>query len=240
VRRFAFVLTLFLAAPLWAADPPTLNIPDEIKAQPGAWVVIAPDTTAKAVTYVALDGLSAFPSSELKDPRKLVVNAPAAGRFRFVAVGTLNDEQAVKAFVIVVGDAPPVPPGPGPGPGPGPDPFGGGMTAAAPAFRCLIVYESADLSKLPPAQLTAITSAAVRDYLNAHCVAGPDGKTKEWRVWDASVNTSNESATWQKVMARPRKSIPWITIGNGKAGYEGPLPPDVNSTLELLKRFGGP
>jgi hypothetical protein len=96
----------------WAA--PTIEIPAEVKAEPGSWVVVSPKTDAASVVYVGLDGLAAFPSSELKDPRKLVVNPSKAGRFRFVAVGTLKDEQATAAFTIVVGDAPPVPPGPGP------------------------------------------------------------------------------------------------------------------------------
>ncbi len=114
--RFALLL-VFLAAPAWA-DPPKLLIPSEVPAQPGQWVVIVPDTDAKAITYVGLDGLSAFPSSELRDPRRLVVNAPASGRFRFVAVGTLNDEQTAVPFTVVVAGTPPTPP-----PAPTPDAF---------------------------------------------------------------------------------------------------------------------
>ncbi len=119
MRQFlSAVLLLALASPSWA-DPPPLEIPAEIKAQPGAWVVVSPKTTAAAVLYVGLDGLSAFPSSELKDPRKLVVAAPVvAGRWRFVAVGTLKDEMTETPFSIVVGDAPPTPPVPPTPPGP--------------------------------------------------------------------------------------------------------------------------
>jgi hypothetical protein len=112
--------------------PPTLEIPAEIKADPGDWVVVSPKTDAKAIAYVGLDGLKAFPSSELKDARKLVVNPPRAGRYRFVAVGTLGDEQTATPFVVVVGDAPappPVPPGPVP-PAPTPDDFSLSVKAA--------------------------------------------------------------------------------------------------------------
>lgn len=110
-KLFAAALILFTTA-IATAEPPKLIIPAEIKADVGAWVVVSPDTTAKAITYVGLDGLSAFPSSELKDQRKLVVNPPRVGTYRFVAVGTLNDEQATATFAVVVGGGgtPPVDP----------------------------------------------------------------------------------------------------------------------------------
>ncbi len=118
------LLLLLVAAPAWA-DPPTLNIPPEITAQPGQWVVVAPETTAKAILYIGLDGLAAFPSSELKDPRKLVVNVPnqPGAKFRFVAVGTLNDEMAQTTFAVVVAGAPVPPPPPT-------DPFQAALQAA--------------------------------------------------------------------------------------------------------------
>lgn len=113
MKRLLYACVLAVAAVQTAWAGPVIEIPAEVKAEPGSWVVVSPKTDAVSVVYVGLDGLAAFPSSELKDPRKLVVNASKAGRFRFVAVGTLKDEQATAAFTIVVGDAPPTP-GPGP------------------------------------------------------------------------------------------------------------------------------
>jgi hypothetical protein len=119
-RPLALLTLLVLALPAWCT-PPKLSIPEEVKGAPGSWVVVSPDTTAKAVLYIGLDGLAAFPSSELRDPRKLVVFTPQqGGRWRFVAVGTLGDELATATFTVVSGDAPP--PGPSPGPSPGPTP----------------------------------------------------------------------------------------------------------------------
>lgn len=122
-----------------------------------------------------------------------------------------------------------------------PDP----VTPAEPApipekgFRVLIVYETADLAKLPASQAAALTSSEVRNYLNSACVVGADGKTKEWRILDKDANLSNESQLWQAAMKRDRKSLPWIVISDGTTGFEGPLPQNTADVLSLLKKRGG-
>src|SRR5581483_8232697 len=133
----------------------------------------------------------------------------------------------------------PVPPTP-PGPTPNPDPFSGkAMATASPSLRVLIVYESSTLSQLPKAQAGILTDGNLRAYLTSHCVTGADGKTADWRIWDKDVNTAAESPVWQRVMARPKASIPWIVIGDGSAGFEGALPADSVSPLALVQKFGG-
>lgn len=139
---------------------------------------------------------------------------------------------------ITVGTPTPPPPDPGPGPGPGPPPSPAPIPVAG--FRVLMVYESADLSKMPAAQQVILYSKPVRDYLNAKCIMGPDNKTHDWRIWDRDSDTSNESALWQAAMKRPRASVPWIIISDGKKGYEGPLPATVDETLALLKKYAEP
>jgi hypothetical protein len=117
-----------LAPPTFGREPPApvpvaqpvLTIPAEVRATPGDWLVVSPQTNCVAVAYVGLDGLSAFPSGELRDARKLIVNPPRGGpsRYRFVAVGTLGDQLVQTPFAVVTDDAPgptpPVPPGPAP------------------------------------------------------------------------------------------------------------------------------
>lgn len=132
----------------------------------------------------------------------------------------------------------PMPPPPPPGPGPNPDPFSDGATA--PGFRVLMVYESSqmtDSTGKPLPALKAFSDSTVRAFLDAHCVLGPDSKTHEWRIWDQNVDTTNESALWQKVMSRPRASVPWILIGNGTAGFEGPPPGSPAEALALLQKY---
>jgi hypothetical protein len=127
---------------------------------------------------------------------------------------------------------------PGPNP-PGPvDPPKPPAPIVADGLHVLIVYESADLQKLPPGQLSALKSQTVRDYLDGRCAK--ENGVAAWRIWDADVDTKESSKAWQDAMKRPRASLPWIVISDGKSGFEGPLPGTVDATLELLKKWGNP
>lgn len=100
---------------------------DEIKVPKGTWVTVSPlpDSNVKTVTYVSLDGLAAFPSSNLTDQRKLVVQPNADGRFSFAAIGSLNDVSVRTDLTIIVGSVTPPTPTPTPvppAPTPQPDP----------------------------------------------------------------------------------------------------------------------
>lgn len=128
---------------------------------------------------------------------------------------------------------PPKPPEPTP-PAPDKPPI------AAAGFRVLIVYETGDLPKYPPAQQAVFYSDDVRSYLRTHCAVGLDGKTAEARVFDQNTPMANESKLWQDAMARPRKSLPWIVVSNGKTGTEEPLPANVADAMALLRKYGGP
>jgi len=167
------------------------------------------------------------------------VAAPGAYRVELLAItlapdGTTVIAEAV-ASVVIGGDPKPDPKPPEPGPGPKPDP------APIPdaGFRVLMIYETAEVQSLPPAQSSVLFSKQVRDYLDKKCATGRDGKTKEWRIWDKDIDTAGESKAWQAAMSRKRESVPWIVISNGSTGYEGPLPANVADALSLLKKYGG-
>lgn len=165
-----------------------------------------------------------------------IVEAFSKGRCELLVVpgGAKTAANVIRRTLDVLGPGPaPVPPEPGPTP-PGPEP-----PAPIPGgeLRVLIVEESADRAKLPAAQQAVLFSPRVRDYLNTNCAVGPDGKTPEWRILDKDTDLSGESAIWQAVMKRPRQSLPWIVIGYGNTGYEGPLPATVDEMLKLLARY---
>jgi hypothetical protein len=132
--------------------------------------------------------------------------------------------------VAVGGTPPPQPPGPGPqppGPGPTPNP------TTEPTV--LIVYETAELSKLPPAQLSALYAKEVRDWLDRKA-------PKRWRIWDQNiVDPSKDVAVFGALMQRPRQSLPWLVIADpaGKPAFEGPLPANAADLLATLSKYGG-
>ena len=85
----------------------------------------------------------------------------------------------------------------------------------------------------------------VADYLAAKCVKGADGKTPETRAYDQHTPMDAAPKLWRDAMARPRSSLPWLVVSNGKTGFEGPVPynpadpADLNPILTLLKKYGG-
>lgn len=111
MRAISFALLVAVSS---FAAPPKLEIPSEKLKPVAGYVRFAPETTAKSVTYVPLDDAYPFPSEELKDGRRFVL--PVAGlkpgKYRFVAVGTLNDEQTATGFEIVIDGSPEPKPSP--------------------------------------------------------------------------------------------------------------------------------
>jgi hypothetical protein len=162
-----------------------------------------------------------------------IVEAAASGRCEVLVVVCKADGPADvlrrTIDVSIEPRPPPVPPVP-PVPPPPPIPGQGNMV--------LMVYETADLSKMPEKQLQVMYSKQVRDYLTAKTGNDADGKTKAWRVWDQNVDTSAEAKTWKDLMARPRASVPWMVVRtDAKGAHEGPLPSSVDEAMTLLKKY---
>jgi hypothetical protein len=134
------------------------------------------------------------------------------------------------------------PPGPGPVPPNPPGPVPPAPPGPVAGMHVLLTYETAELSKLPPAQLDVLYATAVRAYLDARTAPSPDGKAHEWRMWDKDVDPTNDEPVWKTLLARPHATLPWLVVagGDGKVAFEGPLPADVDATLALLKKYGGP
>lgn len=174
-------------------------------------------------------------------PVVYVLTAAGVGAVELDAIPVgFKDEKEIVTETVQVdnGQGPRPPPDPDPAPDPKPKPVD---PAPIPGdgLRVLIVYESADLAKYPSAQNAILTALPIREYLNAKCPKGPDGKTTEFRIWDKDVDGYSDSPLWGDALKRPRASTPWIVISNGKTGFEGPLPATVADTLALLKKYGG-
>jgi len=176
-------------------------------------------------------------ASEDTDGVLTVTKAPK-GVFRVSVVGMKIDFETKKVIKdrgvieVIVGDAPQPDPQPDPTPPPTPAPI------PDVGFRVLIIEDAKNRINLPPEQFEVLFDEKIQDYLDSKCVKESSG-TKAWRIWPDKVNAKREAKYWQDALARKRDSLPWIIISDGKTGYEGPLPKDVDATLALLKKYGG-
>ena len=120
----------------------------------------------------------------------------------------------------------PVPPAPSPAP------------IAGDGLRVLVVYDDAVSSALPPETLSQLTDTNIRLYLQQHCAKTTDG-TPEFRFLTTRTDATKLAANWQAAFKRPRTTLPWLVISNGKTGYEGPLGKTAADTLKLIQQYGG-
>ena len=144
---------------------------------------------------------------------------------------TKDPPEEIDRITVVVGEKKPDDPQP-----PGPNPPGPVPPMPGQGFRVLIVRETADLGTLTPQQVSIFTAKDVRDYLNSKTVL--EGNQRAYRIWDKDTDISREAAHWKEAMARPRTTLPWVLISNGKDGYEGPLPKNVDEMMTLLRKYG--
>lgn len=213
MRRHALyaALVLLVFACVALAAPPALVIPGEVKpvGDYARWTPGA-DTTAKAITFVPLSGVDPFPSDLLKDPRAFVlpVRGLAAGRYRFRAVGSLNDEHAQTEFVVVVGDVPIPPPVPTP---PVPTPDGRLLVAKASRDGAALVTsankaaEAAALAAANRSLSSAIAAGGIRfdpavilaEWRKANNGAAP---AAVWEPWGKSVGGRLEALYRNKML----------------------------------------
>lgn len=138
------------------------------------------------------------------------------------------DDQLV---TVTVGESPS--PDPAPDPEPTPDPHPGVAPIDGPGFRVLFVSETGE--RMPADVEDAFFSPEITDYLNANCVK-VDGQPDFRRV-DPDTRFTDPGHRFAKALARPRASLPWLIISNGKSGYEGPFPGGKDETLALLKKL---
>jgi len=212
---------------------PSKNIKNELKIEEGDKVVgfklkTDRDLSDENNTLVKI-------SSETCEPTKV-----STGVYTVTKQGTHTIKAIVLAqnplswdetvFTITVGK-----PGPTPEPEPQPPtpPTPGEAPIEGEGFRVLFIAETGE--QLPPAVEDSFYSKLITDYLNANCIK-VEGQP-EFRRFDPDTQFTNPQHRFAKAMARPRTSLPWLIISNGKVGYEGPFPTTVEATLALLKQY---
>jgi hypothetical protein len=222
----------------------TIVMPADLSIDKGRLGSILITHDGEDIKWVTPSELDSFREYD-PDPKKIRLRLIGSkeGTFQLFAICVKGNKLSEFSICkIQVGKAPPIPPTPDPDP-PGPNPPGPDPDNPAPiplaGFRVLITYESGKLSEMPAKQMNILYDQQLRQYLDSKCVVGKDGKTKEWRIWDADVDKSGAEKHWQDAATRKKDKLPWILISDGKRGYEGPLPEDTAKTIELLKKYGG-
>lgn len=101
-------------------------------------------------------------------------------------------------------------------------------------FRVLIVEETDERAKLSAGQYEAMFSTdagSLRAYV--------EGKGGTLRVLDKDSDPAMLDAPWQKLMARPRQSVPWLEAANPPRGAELALPAEESQAIAAVKQVGG-
>jgi hypothetical protein len=124
---------------------------------------------------------------------------------------------------------PPTPTPPVPPPSPAPIPLAG--------FRVLIVYDPATLTL---DQSGIVYGKAVRDYLQAKCVVGADGKTKDFWILQSGVDVSAAPKWIGDVIQRHPGQKTFMVVSDGKTGFDGDLPANAVDAMAIFTKIGGP
>lgn len=232
---YCILLTVFLGGNVLAQNV-TAVVQGPDKADPGDLVILdASQSKGTAFRWVL-----AYPKDRtflaFNDNKTVVFASGKPGEYLFVLVvagvekETLQVASAEKR--VVIGNPTP---GPGPTPNPGPNPPSPNPSPIPLAgLRVLVVSERTG-TPIPSDQQAILTSALVRQALS-RCEKGSNG-VPEFRFFDPDVDLSDQPQHWKDAMKLPRASLPWVIISNGKTGFSGPLPKDVDSFLELLKGY---
>lgn len=104
---------------------------------------------------------------------------------------------------------------------------------APPGLRILVVYETEEENRAL-ADVTA--SRKVRDWMNDNCVKV--GQQPEFRFFDQHAEfPPGVDSVFARWMQRPRDSLPWLIVANGKKSFEGPFPHSAEALLSLLEQY---
>lgn len=141
----------------------------------------------------------------------------------------------VNATFKIIGSVPPAPVPP-PEPSPTTVPF------ETPGLTVIIFREAGEGGSLPVGQRNIFVSSKILKWCTENCVkiAGQPA----FRIWDddytperfGNVDPILKSAYF-KILPQAQNNLPWIVISDGKKGYSGPLPKDIDTTLTLLQGF---
>jgi len=212
-----------------------------VRAHPAGLVKVQKKKGPRDISAKFVDGTGLVEDRTYDGPFVFVVTAAGTGRVELdvIPIGLKSEADIASAVIDVdAGEGPRPPPKPEPNPDEPPKPVEPPAPIPGDGLRVLVVYESADGAAITAGQYAAMYGKASRELLNEKCAVGPDGKTREWRIYDKDVDAARDSKLWADALKRPRGKLPWLVVSNGKTGFEGPLVDD-KQLAELVKKYGG-
>ena len=93
----------------------------------------------------------------------------------------------------------------------------------------LVIYETDDRVSMPAEQRAIIDSVPLRAWIK--------DQRFESRFLDPQTELRSLDEWWGQALQLDRESLPWVVISNGRTGYSGPLPKDVEEFKQLLGRY---
>lgn len=110
-----------------------------------------------------------------------------------------------------------------------------GASPIAPAIggnlKVCVVHDYLHDSELENEVVVAMQSQEIRDFINEHDGNREDG-VAEYKLFDIHQNAKDMEKKWQSVIARPRKSVPWVYVDVGRSRDKGK--PFKTNTKEFL------
>ena len=104
-------------------------------------------------------------------------------------------------------------------------------------LRVMIVEETAERTKLPKEQVAIFGSEEVRALLNEKCTKEKEGNHPAWWIFDDDSSLENIPKSWQKAFEKRYQPPPSVMVSNGRKGFSGPLPKDVENFKTLINKY---
>lgn len=237
--RKRFVLSLFAALLLpVVALGQSVKLPAKLTGTPGIPLPIIAETDGGNVVWLTPDkGLAIIDGSFFGGDSKKAMLFAATGEYRLWAVTAKGDRVSPLAECLVTFGAP-TPPAPPTPPTP-PDPPKPPVPVPVGPLRVLIVFETAELPKMPAAQKELLYDPKVRGVLNDRTDKnGPN--SRGWNIFDKDQDVSGMAKFWQDAMKRPRGAVPFVHLFKGDVPFlEQPLPATADELINLITKNAG-
>lgn len=210
------------------------DAPAQLLASPAGVVEVLEKAGPVTIFGVFADGTGTPELREYTAKHVFLVRRVAQGRVELLRV-----PKGDVARRTLAGDDNPVPPPKPVDPKPDPKPpLPASPWGNAPGLRVMISFQDRDLAdknKITPQQLSILTGARVREYLDAKCTKV--GRDPQYFMWDHEEDVSAMPSVWQDAHKLGAGKTAWVVVGNGEKWEQFTLPATVDAFLAKMKPY---